>query len=138
MNTAKASQILVFVGKKQKNSLQNWQNLLKKGEVLNKSFKFDREVAESVGLESAIILDWIKSKEETIKLIDAFKAFSFWNETDLMSYLVSLEQKNLIGLNLDKKIISKTVSAKKKNSVQMKKIHNKSQKIRRASCRERV
>ena len=94
---------------------------------MNKSFKFDREVAESVGLESAIILDWIKSKEETIKLIDAFKAFSFWNETDLMSYLVRLEQKNLIGLNLDKKIISKTASAKKKNSVQMKKIHNKSQ-----------
>ena len=60
---------------------------------MDKSFKFDREVAESVGLESAIILDWIKSKEETIKLIDAFKAFSFWTETDLMSYLVSLEQK---------------------------------------------
>ena len=76
---------------------------------MDKSFKFDREVAESIGVESAIILNWIKErdKEETIKLVDAFKEFSFWNETDLMSYLISLEQKNLIGLNLDKKIYLK-------------------------------
>ena len=74
---------------------------------MDKSFKFDKETAESIGVESAIILNWIKEKVElrTIKLVDAFKEFSFWNETDLMSYLIGLEQKNLIGLDLDKKTI---------------------------------
>ena len=96
---------------------------------MDKSLKFDREVAESIGVESAIILNWIKErdKEKTIKLVDAFKEFSFWNETDLMSYLISLEQKNLISLDLDKKTISKAVSNKKKNNLQMNKVHEKSQ-----------
>ena len=64
---------------------------------MDKSFKFDKETAESIGVESAIILNWIKERVElsTIKLVDAFKEFSFWNETDLMSYLIGLEQKNL-------------------------------------------
>ena len=59
---------------------------------MDKSLKFDREVAESIGVESAIILNWIKErdKEKTIKLVDAFKEFSFWNETDLMSYFCLL------------------------------------------------
>ena len=44
---------------------------------MDKSLKFDREVAESIGVESAIILNWIKErdKEKTIKLVDAFKEF---------------------------------------------------------------
>ena len=92
---------------------------------MDKSFKFDKEIAESIGVESAIILNWIKERVElrTIKLVDAFKEFSFWNETDLMSYLIGLEQKNLIGLDLDKKTIFKAGSSKKKNSVQMKNVH---------------
>ena len=96
---------------------------------MDKSFKFDKETAESIGVESAIILNWIKEKVElrTIKLVDAFKEFSFWNETDLMSYLIGLEQKNLIGLDLDKKTIFKAGSSKKKKSVQMKNVHEKSQ-----------
>jgi len=96
---------------------------------LDKSIKFDKETAESIGVESAIILNWIKEREEhkTIKIVDAFKEFSFWNETDLMSFLISLEQKNLIGLDLDKKTIFKAGSRKKKNSMQMNKVHERSQ-----------
>ena len=96
---------------------------------MDKSFEFKKETAESIGVESAIILNWIKERAEQkkIKLIDVFKEFSFWNETELMSHLISLEQKNLIGLDLEKKIIFKADSSKKKTSVQMKKVHEKSQ-----------
>ena len=96
---------------------------------MDKSFKFDKETAESIGVESAIILNWIKERVEqrTIKLVDVFKEFLFWNETDLMSYLISLEQKNLIGLDLNKKTIFKASSGKKKFNVQMKQVHEKSQ-----------
>ena len=101
---------------------------MKEEEKLDKSLKFDKETAESIGVESAIILNWIqnKGKEETINLSEAFEELSFWSETDLMSYLISLEQKNLIGLDLDKKTISKTTNRKKKNSIQMNKVHEKS------------
>jgi len=96
---------------------------------LDKSFKFDKEIAESIGVESAIILNWIKERgeEKIIKLVDAFEEFSFWSEADLMSHLISLEQKNLIGLDLDKKTISKAIDKKKKNNVQMNKVHKRSQ-----------
>ncbi len=92
---------------------------------MKKSFKFEKEIAESIGVESAILLSWIREKnDEAIKIAETKSEFTFWSEKDLMSFLMKLEQQNLIGLNINKKIIYKT--KKNNNNIQINKVHKKS------------
>ena len=48
---------------------------------MKKSFKFEKEIAESIGVESAILLSWIREKnDEAIKIADTKSEFTFWSE----------------------------------------------------------
>ena len=63
---------------------------------MKKSFKFEKEIAESIGVESAILLSWIREKnDEAIKIADTKSEFTFWSEKDLMSFLMKLEQQKV-------------------------------------------
>ena len=83
---------------------------------MDKYYKFEKEIAESVGIEGAIILQWIKDNETAtyIKLEKVFSGLPFWTETDLVSHLLDLHQKGLLNVDLDKKRISKESNAKSK------------------------
>ena len=76
---------------------------------MDKYYKFEKEIAESVGIEGAIILQWVKDNETAtyIKLEKFFSGLPFWTETDLVSHLLDLHQKGLLNVDLDKKRISK-------------------------------
>ena len=83
---------------------------------MDKYYKFEKEIAESVGIEGAIILQWVKDNETAtyIKLEKVFSGLPFWTETDLVSHLLDLHQKGLLNVDLDKKRISKESNAKSK------------------------
>lgn len=83
---------------------------------MEKYYKFEKEIAESVGIEGAIILQWIKDNETAtyIKLEKVFSGLPFWTETDLVSHLLDLHQKGLLNVDLDKKRISKESNSRSK------------------------
>ena len=83
---------------------------------MDKYYKFEKEIAESAGIEGAIILQWIKDNETAtyIKLEKIFSGLPFWTETDLVSHLLDLHQKGLLNVDLDKKRISKVSNTKSK------------------------
>jgi len=55
------------------------------------------------------LLSWIREKnDEAIKIAETKSEFTFWSEKDLMSFLMKLEQQNLIGLNFTHLTISET------------------------------
>ena len=83
---------------------------------MDKYYKFEKEIAESVGIECEIILQLVKDNETAtyIKLEKVFSGLPFWTETDLVSHLLDLHQKGLLNVDLDKKRISKESNAKSK------------------------
>ena len=56
---------------------------------MDKYYKFEKEIAESVGIEGAIILQWIKDNETVtyIKLEKVFSGLPFWTEKTFSSLI---------------------------------------------------
>ena len=69
--------------------------------------KFKREVAETLGLNNAVLLEYITNAEsQKCKLESLLKELNFWDENELMSLLIDLNVKGLVELDTEKKIVS--------------------------------
>ncbi|RPG44024.1 MAG: hypothetical protein CBC72_001625 [Gammaproteobacteria bacterium TMED112] len=77
-------------------------------------FKFKQEVAETLGLNNAVLLEYIKCADlHKCKIESILKDLTFWDENELMTVLIDLNVKGLIELDTEKKIVSlSTVSSK--------------------------
>ena len=54
-------------------------------------FKFKREIAETLGLNNAVLLEYItNSKLQKCKIESLLKELNFWDENELMSLLIDL------------------------------------------------
>ena len=52
-------------------------------------FKFKREIAETLGLNTAVLLEYITNSElQKCKIEFLLKELSFWDENELMSLLI--------------------------------------------------
>ena len=72
-------------------------------------FKFKREVAETLGLNNAILLEYITNADsQKCKLESLLKELNFWDENEIMSLLIDLNVKGLVELDTEKKIVSLT------------------------------
>ena len=72
-------------------------------------FKFKREIAETLGLNTAVLLEYITNSElQKCKIEFLLKELSFWDENELMSLLIDLNVRGLIDLDTEKKLVSLT------------------------------
>ena len=72
-------------------------------------FKFKREIAETLGLNTAVLLEYITNSElQKCKIEFLLKELSFWDENELMSLLIDLNVRGLVDLDTEKKIVSLT------------------------------
>ena len=72
-------------------------------------FKFKREIAETLGLNTAVLLEYITNSElQKCKIEFLLKELSFWDENELMSLLIDLNVRGLIDLDTEKKLVSIT------------------------------
>ena len=72
-------------------------------------FKFKREIAETLGLNTAVLLDYITNSElQKCKIEFLLKELSFWDENELMSLLIDLNVRGLVDLDTEKKLVSLT------------------------------
>ena len=54
-------------------------------------FKFKREIAETLGLNNAVLLEYItNSNLQKFKIESLLKELNFWDENELMSLLIDL------------------------------------------------
>ena len=72
-------------------------------------FKFKREIAETLGLNTAVLLEYITNSElQKCKIEFLLKELSFWDENELMSLLIDLNVRGLVDLDTEKKLVSIT------------------------------
>ena len=72
-------------------------------------FKFKREIAETLGLNTAVLLEYITNSElQKCKIEFLLKELSFWDENELMSLLIDLNVRGLVDLDTEKKLVSLT------------------------------
>ncbi len=72
-------------------------------------FKFKREIAETLGLNNAVLLEYITSSNlQKCKIEFLLKELNFWDENELMSLLIDLNVRGLIELDTEKKLVSLT------------------------------
>ena len=70
-------------------------------------FKFKREIAETLGLNNAVLLEYItNSNLQKFKIESLLKELNFWDENELMSLLIDLNVRGLIELDTEKKLVS--------------------------------
>lgn len=70
-------------------------------------FKFKREVAETLGLNNAILLEYITNADsQKCQLESLLKELNFWDENEIMSLLIDLNVKGLVELDTVKKTVS--------------------------------
>ena len=90
-------------------------------------FKFKREIAETLGLNTAVLLEYITNSElQKCKIEFLLKELSFWDENELMSLLIDLNVRGLIDLDTEKKLVSLTKGQPKTKLQTPKKIKRKS------------
>ena len=66
-------------------------------------FKFKREIAETLGLNNAVLLEYItNSNLQKFKIESLLKELNFWDENELMSLLIDLNVRGLIELDTEK------------------------------------
>ena len=69
-------------------------------------FKFKREIAETLGLNNAVLLEYItNSNLQKFKIESLLKELNFWDENELMSLLIDLNVRGLIELDTEKKLV---------------------------------
>ena len=103
------------------------QLLLKLGEMLDRDFRFNLEMAETIGLGGAVLLEYLKSSgTKNSKIEDLLSTLSFWDENELMGVLIDLNVRGLIDLDTNKKMVS-LAGAGKKNKINDSKKNTKNQ-----------
>tara|TARA_B100000925_G_scaffold107224_1_gene79086 strand:+ start:2187 stop:2999 length:813 start_codon:yes stop_codon:yes gene_type:complete len=74
---------------------------------VNKKFTFNLEMAETIGLNNAVLLEYLKeSSSKKIKLQELLSEVPFWDENELMAILIDLNVRGLITLDTEKKLVS--------------------------------
>jgi hypothetical protein len=68
--------------------------------------KFNREAAETLGLNNAILLEYISNIDfQKCKIQYLLKELNFWDENELMGSLIDLNVRGLIELDTEKKTV---------------------------------
>lgn len=90
---------------------------------MDKNFRFSLEMAETLGLSGAVLLEYLKSSDKKkLKIEELLSNLSFWDENELMAVLIDLNVRGLINLDTDKKVVSVAVVSKKSKLATPKKI----------------
>ena len=70
-------------------------------------FRFKQEVAESLGLNNAVLLEYIRNSGlQKCKIEFLLNELSFWDENQLMNSLIDLNVRGLIELDTEKRFVS--------------------------------
>ena len=69
--------------------------LWRKGEKLSKFFKFEKEVAQNIGLVKSILYQFIKEQKKKINLNELVEEFSFLYQDEIVSAISDLSDKPL-------------------------------------------
>jgi hypothetical protein len=81
---------------------------------LDRDFRFNLEMAETIGLSGAVLLEYLKSSgTKNSKIEDLLSTLSFWDENELMGVLIDLNVRGLIDLDTNKKMVSLAGAVKK-------------------------
>ena len=82
---------------------------------MSKFFKFEKEVAQNIGLVKSILYQFIKEQKKKINLNEIVEEFSFLSQDEIVSAISDLSDKGLSDFNHHKEQISlKTDFLKKK------------------------
>ena len=91
--------------------------------MLDRDFRFNLEMAETIGLSGAVLLEYLKSSgTKNSKIEDLLSTLSFWDENELMGVLIDLNVRGLIDLDTNKKMVSLAGAGKKTKLTTPKKI----------------
>ena len=91
--------------------------------MLDRDFRFNLEMAETIGLSGAVLLEYLKgSGTKNSKIEDLLSTLSFWDENELMGVLIDLNVRGLIDLDTNKKMVSLAGAGKKTKLTTPKKI----------------
>ena len=90
---------------------------------MDKDFRFSLEMAETLGLNGAVLLEYLKvSDTKNTKIEQLLNDLSFWDENELMAVLIDLNVRGLIELDTNKKVVAIAGSGKKSKLATPKKI----------------
>ena len=71
---------------------------------MGKSFRFSLEAAETLGLNNAILLDFLKSFNlPSIEIKEILKEITFWDENEILEHLIELDALGMISVDFNKK-----------------------------------
>lgn len=90
---------------------------------MDKNFRFSLEMAETLGLSGAVLLEYLKSSDKKkLKIEELLSNLSFWDENELMAVLIDLNVRGLINLDTDKKVAGIADAEKKSKLATPKKV----------------
>ena len=93
---------------------------------MGKSFRFSLEAAETLGLNNAILLDFLKSFNlPSIEIKEILKEITFWDENEILEHLIELDALGMISVDFNKKKVS-LEKKKSKSTISTPKKINKS------------
>ena len=96
---------------------------------MSKFFKFEKEVAQNIGLVKSILYQFIKEQKKKINLNEIVEEFSFLSQDEIVSAISDLSDKGLIDFNHHKEQISLKTDFFKKKTLARRKTHDQEQDI---------